>query len=271
MIHPFPTLLDALVTAGLAWLAGAAVDRALLLGAAMFCLQASIGTVNDLADVGRDRDHKPGKPLPRGVLSIEAARLVAAGGLLAGLGLSLAAGPAALAVAGLGVSIGYAYDLRLKASPWSWLPFALGVPLLPVYAWLGATGGLPTPFLVLIPAAVVGGAALALANQLADDERDRSAGTRTAVGLLGRATGWRVGALLQAAVAVVAAGSLVGAGAAIPAIGAADGAIALIMIGLALGRSRLARTRERGWEAQAIGLGALALAWLGGLASRGLL
>ena len=259
------------MTAGLARLAGATADRAILLGVAMFCLQASIGTVNDLVDVSRDRDLKPGKPLPRGVVSIEAARLVAAIGLLAGLGLSLAAGPVTLAVAGLGVAIGYAYDLRLKASPWSWLSFALGLPLLPVYAWLGATGGIPPAFLVLVPTAVAGGAALALANELADDERDRAAGIRTTVGLLGRVTGWRVGAVLQAVVAGVAAGSLVGAGAPILAIGAADGSIAVIMIGLALGRSPLARTRERGWEAQAIGLGVLALAWLGGLASRSLL
>jgi 4-hydroxybenzoate polyprenyltransferase len=259
------------VTAGLARLAGAGVDRAILLAVAMLCLQASIGTLNDLADVGRDRDHKPGKPLPRGLVSIATGRLVVAGSLLAGLTLSLAAGPGALAIAALGVAIGYAYDLRLKASPWSWLPFAFGLPLLPAYAWLGAIGRIPAAFVVLVPLALAGGAALALANELADDERDRSAGIRTAVGVLGRRAGWRVGALLQALVAGVGAGSLIGAGAPILAIGTADGSVALIMVGLVLGRSPMAATRERGWEAQAIGLGGLALAWLGGLASRGLL
>ena len=53
------------------------------------------------------------------------------------------------------------------------------------------------------------------------------------------------------------------------ALGAADGSVALVMIGLVLGRSPRAGTRERAWEAQAIGLGGLAIAWLGGLASRG--
>ena len=203
----------------------------------MFCLQASIGSLNDLADVGRDRDLKPGKPLPNGQVSIEAARLITRAGLVAGLALSLVGGPATLAVAVVGVAVGYLYDLRLKAGRWSWLAFAVGLPLLPVYAWIGATGGIPTAFLVLVPLAVVGGAALALANELADDERDRGAGLRTAVGSLGRERAWRAGALLEAVVGVVAAGSLIAAGAPILAIGTADGSIALLMIGLALGRS----------------------------------
>ena len=30
-----------------------------------------------------------------------------------------------------------------KGTAWSWLPFAVGIPLLPVYGWLGAAGALP--------------------------------------------------------------------------------------------------------------------------------
>ena len=236
----------------------------------MFGLQASIGTLNDLVDIGRDRGHKPGKPLPRGLVPIPAARAIAAGGLLLGLALSFAVRPILVVIAVAGVATGYVYDLRLKTSRWSWLPFTIGIPLLPVYAWLGATGRLPAAFLVLVPLAVMGGAALALANELADDERDRGAGVETSVGALGRARAWRLGAGLQALVAVVAAGSLIVGGAPLLALGAADGAIAVTMIGLALGRSRLPGTRERGWEIQAIGLAALAVAWLAGIASRGL-
>jgi 4-hydroxybenzoate polyprenyltransferase len=237
----------------------------------MFCLQASIGSVNDLVDLERDRDRKPGKPLPCGQVSIRSARLIAGAGLVVGLLLSLAGGPPVLAFALLGVGTGYAYDLRLKASAWSWLPFAVGLPLLPIYAWLGATGTIPAAFLLLVPLAVVAGAALALANELADDERDRAAGLRTAVGALGRELAWRLGAVLQVLVAGIAAGSLLVNGAPALALATADGSAAVIMIGLALGRSRRAGTRERGWEIQAIGLGGLALAWLGGLTSRGLL
>lgn len=243
----------------------------MLLGLAMFGLQASIGTLNDLVDVERDRGHKPGKPLPRGLVPIAVARAIAAGSLAFGLVLSLAVRPIVIVIALLGVVTGYAYDLRLKASRWSWLPFAVGLPLLPLYAWLGATGRIPGAFLVLVPLAVMGGAALALANELADDERDRGAGVETSVGALGRKRSWRLGAALQASVALVAGGSLVLSRAPFVALGGADAAIALTTVGLALGRSRLPGTRERAWEIQAIGLGGLALAWLGGLATRGLL
>ena len=70
-------------------------------------------------------------------------------------------GPA-LAVVVLGV--GVAYDLWAKGTPWSWLPFAVGIPLLPVYGWVGATGSPPGFFAVLVPMAVLAGAALAIAN-----------------------------------------------------------------------------------------------------------
>lgn len=236
----------------------------------MFGLQASIGTLNDLVDIERDRGHKPGKPLPTGLIAIPTARAIAAGGLLLGLVLSVAVRPILGVIALLGVVTGYAYDLRLKASRWSWLPLTIGIPLLPVYAWVGATGRLPAVFFVLVPLAVMGGAALALANELADDERDRGAGVETSVVALGRARAWRVGAGLQALVAVVAGASLIASGAPTLAVGAADAAIALTMIGVALGRSRLPSSRERGWEVQAIGLGGLAVAWLAGIASRGL-
>jgi 4-hydroxybenzoate polyprenyltransferase len=269
LVHPFPSLLDALVTAGLVRLAGAGLDRATLLGVAMFCLQASIGGLNDLLDLERDRATKPGKPLPRGLLGTRTAWVIVGAGLVAGLGLSLLAGPAAFVVGVLGVAVGYLYDVRLKTGGWSWLPFALGLPLLPVYAWLGATGELPAAFLLLVPMAIVGGAALALANELADDERDRAGGVRTAVGALGRARAWRTGALLHGLVAGVAIASLFIDEAPALALGAADGSVALVMVGLVLGRSPRPGTRERAWEAQAIGLGGLAIAWLGGLASRG--
>ena len=237
----------------------------------MFALQASIGTLNDLVDVERDRGHKPGKPLPRNLVPVALARLIFGASLAAGLVLSLAAGPIVLPIALAGLAAGYAYDLRLKATAWSWLPFAIGIPLLPVYAWLGATGGVPPAFLVLVPLAVLAGAALALANELADDERDRAAGVETSVGALGRVRAWQLNASLQAAVALIAGGSLIASGAPIGAIGGADASIALTMVGLVLGRSTRPATRERGWEIQAIGLAGLALAWLGGLASRGLL
>ena len=237
----------------------------------MLCLQASIGALNDVVDLERDRGHKPGKPLPRGLVSVATARFIAAAGLVIGLGLSLVGGLSALLVAVAGVATGYAYDLRLKTTAWSWLPFAVGLPLLVLYAWVGAGATVPQAFALLGPLALVGGVAIALANELADDERDRGAGIRTAIGVLGRRRAWQVDAVLQAGVIVVVLGSLLVTGAAILAVGLADGSAALTMVGVALSRGQRPSTRERGWELQAIGLAGLGLTWLAGLAGKGLL
>lgn len=270
LLHPFPSLLDGVVTAALASVAGAGAPTSVLLGLSMFCLQATIGSVNDIADVERDRANKPGKPLPRGVIGLPVAKLLAATGLVLGLAGSAVVRRPLVVIALAGVGLGLAYDLRLKAGPWSWLPFALGIGLLPIYAWFGATGQIPAVFVVLVPLAVLGGAALALANQLADDERDLASGLHTAVRALGRRRAWRLSALLEATVAVIALGTLVVNHASLLSIGAADIAIGLMAIGLELGRSLRAELRERAWELQAVGLGILALAWVAGLAGRGL-
>ena len=133
------------------------------LGLAMVTLQAGIGAANDLVDAPRDAGHKPGKPIPAGLVSRHTARHVvvvafAVGFVLAGV----SGGTAALTIALIGVAIGLAYDLRLKGTAWSWVPFAAGVPLLPVFGWAGASGRLPVAFLILVPAAfAAGGGAVA--------------------------------------------------------------------------------------------------------------
>ncbi len=178
LVHPFPSTLDAVVTLALALLAGAGAGRAALLGAAMLAIQFSIGAVNDLVDAPADARAGRSKPLVDGRVPARLAMGVAALAGPAGLVLAALAGPATALVALLGYGIGLAYDLRLKATPWSWLPYATGIPLLPVFAWIGATGELPFPILVLAGLGVLGGGALAIANALADAGRDAASGRR---------------------------------------------------------------------------------------------
>ena len=83
-----------------------------------------------------------------------------------------------VALAVVVLAIGYGYDLAFKGTAWSWVPFAVGIPLLPVFGWLGAAGSLPSSFAVLLPVAVVAGTGLAIANARADLERDAAAGRR---------------------------------------------------------------------------------------------
>jgi 4-hydroxybenzoate polyprenyltransferase len=231
----------------------------------MVSLQAAIGALNDLVDAPRDAGLKPGKPIPAGLVSPGAARAAVAGGAALGIGLSLPSGLETTAVALLVLFIGGLYDLRFKGTPWSWLPFALGIPLLPVYAWLGAAGRLPAAFAILVPAGAVAGAALAMANALADVERDRAAGAASVAEHLGLTTAWRVHAILQAGVLALAIGSLGWLSPATPpalAVGGLAVGGLLLGAGLVLTAGGNPRRRERGWELEAAGIGLLGASWV---------
>lgn len=260
--HPFPSLLDGAMTALAAMIAGGAGVDAVRLGIAMVALQVGIGATNDLIDAPGDAGSKLAKPIPAGIVTPRTARFAIVAAFGVGLVLAAASGPSTLLLAVVGMGIGLLYDLVLKGTAWSWLPFALGVPLIPVFGWLGATGSLPRSFLVLVPAAFAAGAALAIANALADIERDRDAGTGSIAITLGFARAWAVDALLIALVgvgAVVSAAAFHGPSGATLLVAAAA---ACPLAGVALSRGGGAGRRERGWEVQAIGFAILAVAWL---------
>jgi 4-hydroxybenzoate polyprenyltransferase len=192
------------------------------------------------------------------------ARVTIVAALAVGLVLAAVSGGPTLFIAIIGIGIGLLYDLALKGTAWSWLPFALGVPLVPVFGWLGATGSLPRAFAVLVPAAFVSGAALAIANALADVERDRSSGNGSIAVALGSARAWVVDAILVVLVcvaAIVSAMAFRGPSGPVP-IMAVVIAAALPLAGVGLSRGAGAGRRERGWEVQAVGFAALAAAWL---------
>lgn len=265
LTHPFPSLLDGVATAVFAALAGADLSTAVRLGLAVTALQASIGTLNDVIDAPRDAGHKPGKPIPAGLVSLATARVGVIVAAAVGLLLVVPSGLAVLALAVAILAIGYGYDRFAKGTAWSWLPFAVGIPLLPVFGWLGAAGTVPGSFAILLPAAVLAGAALAIANARADLDRDAAAGVVSVATTLGPDRAWTIGAILFGLVGGVAIGSLVATRTTgLPFVGAIVG-IVVISAGTWFGRGDDARRRERAWEAQAVGVAILAAAWLAGM------
>jgi 4-hydroxybenzoate polyprenyltransferase len=254
-----------LVVSGVALLAGGGAFTAVRLGVSMTALQFAIGALNDIVDAPADEGRVPPKPLPAGLVSRRAARMVVAGATLVGVALAIPGGPGLVALAVLVLAIGAAYDLVAKGTPWSWLPFAIGIPVLPVYGWFGATGTLPPFVATIVPMAAVAGAGLAVANARADLEADASAGTDSVARRLGADRSWWVGAFLMAAAIAVGIAALaqlewnpgswtlVGAG------------IGVIVAGLILGRFDDPGARRRGWEAQAIGAAIAATGWVAGI------
>ncbi len=275
LVHPFPSILDGLVVVAIAFVAGAGPSSAVILGIAMTALQFGIGAANDVVDADRDARDQPSKPIPAGAIGRDRALAVAIVAVATGLALSAAFGPVVLVVALIGTGVGLGYDVALKGTAWAWVAYAVGIPLLPVYAWVGATGSLPVAFLFFLPAAAVEGAALALANPLTDLEGDRRAGVATPAVRLGAGLAWRLTATLQVAAVGIAVGSLVllGGSSAEPSApverllgtGLALSGSALIGVGVWLshpGTSWRPPRRQLAWEIQAIGAGTLAVGWI---------
>ena len=249
-----------------ALVAGASTARALALGTSMALLQFSIGTLNDIVDAPRDRVRRPGKPIASGRVSLAAARAVLV--VCVALGLSLAllsGGPGLLLLALVGLGIGAWYDLAAKGTGLSWLPVALGIPLLPVFAWYGAAGSLPWPFAVLVPMAALAGAALAIANQVVDIERDSASGVASLAVALGSSRATLVALVLELVVAMLAVASASRLGATGTWLTATAATAVVPVAGALLGVAAARRGpggREAAFEIQAIGLALLAVAWV---------
>ena len=254
-----------MVVAAVAALAGAGGIASLRLGASMTLLQFAIGALNDIVDAPADAGRRPPKPIPSGLVSPDAARVVTV--LSAGLGLLLAgmSGREVLVVAVAVLGIGAAYDLLAKGSPWSWLPFAIGIPLLPVFGWLGATGTLPSAFAVLIPMAILAGAGLAIANARADLDADLVSGTRSVATALGDVRSWWVGVALMACATAVGVVFADRTGWTVATVALVIIGTAVVALGIAVGGRGPGDARRRSWEAQAVGAAVAATGWVAGM------
>ncbi|AZM51621.1 hypothetical protein DMA15_02665 [Streptomyces sp. WAC 01529] len=206
--HPGPALAVTVFVTALAVAAGRGAAGSVAVAAAVLAGQLSVGWCNDAADARRDTVcERRDKPVATGELSSRAVALAAGTALTLCVPLSLLSGAAAGA-AHLGmVAAGWAYNLRLKHTVLSPLPYATAFGALPAFVTLG----LPTPSW---PAwwAVTAGALLGvgahLVNVLPDIEDDLATGVRGAPQRLGRpACRWLAPFVMLAAVGVLVAGA----------------------------------------------------------------
>ncbi|WP_228387448.1 UbiA family prenyltransferase [Nocardioides sp. dk884] len=160
----------------LAIAAGKPPGTVVLVGAAVLCGQLGIGWGNDLVDLPRDRaTARPDKPLATGEVSVRVARAALSGSLVACLVLSALLGWRAALAHLVCVGLAHAYNLGLKATPWSWLPYAGAFGLLPAVATLaGSVPARPAWWAVL--AGAVLGVAAHLLNAVPDLADDASTG-----------------------------------------------------------------------------------------------
>ncbi|GAA2650325.1 UbiA family prenyltransferase [Streptomyces spororaveus] len=184
--HPLPAAAVTVFAAALTAAAGQAPARAAVTVGAVAAGQLSVGWCNDRADLRRDlATGRQDKPLAAGTVSPAAVTGAAAVALLLCVPLSLACGPFAGAAHLVGVAAAWAYNLRLKRTAASWIPYALAFGLLPAFVTLGLPGA-PWPPPWLTAAAALLGAGAHFANVLPDIEDDLATGVTGLPQRLGR-------------------------------------------------------------------------------------
>ena len=202
--HPEPTAAVTAVSAVLAASVGRGVAGTVATAAAVLAGQLSVGWMNDYLD--RDRDVRSGrgdKPVATGVLDPAVLRAATAVAAVAVVPLSLLSGLFAGSLHLLAVVSAWAYNLRLKATALSVLPYAASFGLLPAFI----TAGLPGRPVVgwLVAAGALLGAGAHFANVLPDIEDDLRTGVRGLPHRLGPGRSRVAAAVLLVAASVVLA------------------------------------------------------------------
>jgi 4-hydroxybenzoate polyprenyltransferase len=263
-MHPFPVAMNAVAACAFAALAvrGWPGGRAtLLIAAAIIGSQATVGVVNDLRDRDIDAIAKPSKPLIAGRVTVRAAALLGSLTLLLALVCGVALGVRSLLfVVGM-TAAGLVYDLWLKRTALSFLPYIFGLPLLPLWAWTCVRDAPPRLWLTY-PLGILIGFGLHLANALPDAGRDASGGVRGVVQVVGA----RAALLLcvaSFAVAIVAVAVLTvvqWSAAVLVLIGAA--AVLLLIAAISAAVRPTTATLQRNWGLLICCAIVVAVAWL---------
>jgi 4-hydroxybenzoate polyprenyltransferase len=221
--HPEPTLAVTTLATVLAVSAGRGIGSAWV-AAAVFCGQLSVGWGNDYLDRDRDRlAARAAKPVASGRVDAALVRRAAWVALVLAALLSLASGPAATAVHLLALLMAHLYNLGLKSSPFSVVPYAVAFAQLPAFIALGLRPPHLPPVWAVAAAGLIGAAAH-FTQTLPDLELDAASGMK---GLPHR---------LGARGSLAAVGFLLAAGALAAALGpiGRPPPVALVTLGLSL-------------------------------------
>ena len=140
--------------------------------------QLSVGWANDWRDAARDTaTGRADKPLVTRPLLVPVVRRAALIALTLSVPLSLLSGPRAALAHLVAVGAAWAYDLGVKATLASPLPYVLAFGLLPAFLTLGLPGAPAPPAWAVLGAALLGLGAH-LANVLPDIDDDLATGVR---------------------------------------------------------------------------------------------
>jgi 4-hydroxybenzoate polyprenyltransferase len=177
--HVGPSVAVTTIVALLALSSGLPVYEGVVVTMAVFTGQLTIGWANDLLDVHRDREvGRPDKPLANGDLTPSFVQRWLVLAAVACVVLSMLAGWRSGAThLALLVAFGHLYNVYFKATPWSWLPYAVAFGSLPAVVSLANRPPEWPPSWMVVTAATLGIAAHFL-NTLPDFDDDAATGVR---------------------------------------------------------------------------------------------
>lgn len=184
--HPGPTLTVTFAVTALAWTAGQTPARLSWVALAVLAGQLAVGWCNDARDGDRDRlAGRVEKPVVRGWVSARQLAVAAGFAAAACVPLSyLAGGPIGGSAHVLAVASALGYDLWLKATPWSLVPWMVSFGLVPVFVSYGLQPPAPAATWVVLVCVLLGAGAH-LANAARDILSDKVAGVTGLAGVLG--------------------------------------------------------------------------------------
>jgi geranylgeranylglycerol-phosphate geranylgeranyltransferase len=270
LIHPFPATAEAVAGTLFFFMAvdGAIGFNSLILFGSIFLIHAAIGISNDYCDFALDSQTKPGKPLVRGDIKARTALLVAYIAATAGTLLSFRFGWTTFIVSLTVLASGLTYNFWAKRTIYSWVPYAVAIPALPVWGFLAADKFTST-VLLSFPLGVLISLALNLANTLPDLTGDVRNGVKGLTHRLGQS--WSI------IVIWCAFGGALGLLALTPAIlgnnprrlfpGLVLGSVILLVMVMDRATGRSDNSLRRGWYFSAILAIVLGGAWVASISS----
>jgi len=201
--HPLPSVAVTAFAVAVSSAAGRAPAGVLVTGLAVLAGQLSIGWSNDLLDRGRDvAAGRSDKPLATGAADPETVRLATGLAVVACVPLSLASGLLAGTVHLVAVSGGWAYNLGLKRTWASPVPYAVSFALLTCFVTLGLDGS-PWPQPWAVAAGALLGVGAHFLNVVPDVADDLAEGVRGLPQRIGARASAVTGAVLMAAAAAL--------------------------------------------------------------------
>ncbi len=187
LCHPLPVLFHIIAVTVFALLAAwphPIWSVIALVISAHAAMQLAIAVLNDYFDRRLDILSKRNKPIARGLVLPREALIFGICLIILMFVLLLSLHPLALLFSVLYLACGLGYNLGLKSTPFSGVVFAIAIPLIPVYAFVGV-GRIISVVFWFIPVAALLGIALNLANSLSDIEDDAANNARTLAVMLG--------------------------------------------------------------------------------------